>query len=83
MVFWLWLCDDEKSEGKGDKIMNDNGDDEYDYDYGDDDDASLSAWTRRAQPSRVLRDSGQAPLPAISLLCDQGGGIFGHEKPYH
>ena len=39
MVFWQWLCDDEKSEGKGDKIMKDNGDDEYDYDYGDDDDA--------------------------------------------
>ena len=38
MVFWQWLCDDEKSEGKGDKIKKDNGDDEYDYDYGDDND---------------------------------------------
>ena len=41
MVFLQWFCDDEKSEGKGDKIMNDNGDDEYDYDYGDDDDADI------------------------------------------
>ena len=38
MVFRQWLCDDEKSEGKVDKIKKDNGDDEYDYDYGDDDD---------------------------------------------
>ena len=37
MVFWQWLCDDEKSEGKGDKTMKDNGDDEYDYDDDDDD----------------------------------------------
>ena len=36
MVFRQWLCDDEKSEGKVDKIKKDNGDDEYDYDYGDD-----------------------------------------------
>ena len=37
MVFWQWLCDDEKSEGKGDKIMKDNGDDADDYDDDDDD----------------------------------------------